>query len=97
MRDGRPLTYLGRFIVPSHVDAKDSTWRNVPLMKWKRTMSDLPQLPARDMRKVEDVSANALPSSIDDATYVQGAHKFEQLGQQCMGMIFDAMFTDISV
>ena len=94
-RDGTPLTYPGRLVVPSHVNVKDSTWRSTPLMK--RTTSDLPQLPARDMRKVEDVSANALPSSNDDVTYVQGAHKFEQLGQQCMGMIFDAMFTDISV
>ena len=65
-------------------------------MKWKRTTSDLPQFLARDMRKVEDVSANALPSSIDDVTYVQGALKFEQLGQQCMGMIFDSTFTDMS-
>ena len=97
MRDGRPLTYLGRFVVPSHVDAKDSIWGITPLMKWKRTTSDLPQLPARGMRKVEDVSANALPSSTDDQSYVQGAYKYEQLGQQCMGMIFDYMFTDMSV
>ncbi|MDA8583828.1 hypothetical protein N9L68_06325 [bacterium] len=95
-RDGRHLTYPGRFVMSSHMDANVTIWESMLLVKWKRATSDMPQLPARDMLKVEDVSVNALPSWFDDQSYIQGAPKHEQLGQHCTGVVLVSMVADVS-
>ena len=77
-RDGRPCTFPGRLLL--HPGAKDNkhVWSNSTLVKTGRT-ADADMLHARDMVQVEDVSADALPSTVDDDNaVVQGAAKYQQ-------------------
>ena len=70
-RDGRPCTYPGRLLL--HPTGKDKLWANSQLVKTGRT-ADAEMPHSRDMLQVEDVSEDALPST------VQGAMKYQQVG-----------------
>lgn len=80
LRDGRPCTYPGRLLV--HPNAKEKQiWHNCLLMKVGRT-AEAEMLHARDMCQVEDVSADALPTTVDDdMAVIQGAQKYQQARQ----------------
>jgi hypothetical protein len=76
-RDGRPCTFPGRFLF--HPQAKDKhIWSKCALVRNVRT-GEADMLHARDMVQIEDVSADALPSTVDDDNaVVQGAQKYQQ-------------------
>ena len=77
-RDGRPCTYPGRLLL--HPTGKDKLWANSQLVKTGRT-ADAEMPHSRDMLQVEDVSEDALPSTVDDDNaVVQGAMKYQQVG-----------------
>lgn len=92
-RDGRPCNYPGRVLL--HPTLKDKMWQNVALLRTGRT-EPCDMLHSRDMLSIEDVSADALPSTVDDdAATVQGAKKYEQAG--CLflkfwSLVYESLF-----
>ncbi|CAK9040562.1 unnamed protein product [Durusdinium trenchii] len=96
LRDGRPCTYPGRLLV--HPNAKEKQiWHNCLLMKVGRT-AEAEMLHARDMCQVEDVSADALPTTVDDdMAVIQGAQKYQQIGCNAATKILDAALDGVAV
>ena len=80
-RDLRPMVYPGRFVFPSPIgDLSKSMWYMCKLRKTRRT-EEIKQLAAKNMKEIEDLSADALPPNTDvQNSRVQGAGKYCQLG-----------------
>ena len=96
-RDQRPMTYPGRLLLPGQVDPTKSAWKATPLFRMKRT-DEVAQLPAQNMRFIEDMDPKALPPTGDDAAVlVQGARKYEQLGSDAWGAIMQSMLTGVDL
>eukprot|EP00434_Breviolum_minutum_P024555 symbB.v1.2.021690.t1/scaffold1889.1/size97066/5 len=82
-RDGRPCTYPGRLLF--NPTGKDKVWANSQLVKTGRT-ADAEMPHSRDMLQVEDISEDALPSTVDDDNaVVQGAMKYQQVQSLASG------------
>ena len=62
-RDGRPCTFPGRLLL--HPTSNNQLWNSSALVKNGRT-AEADMLHAREMIQVEDISADALPSTVDD-------------------------------
>lgn len=79
-RDGRPLLYPARFAFPGHlVDlSKSAPFYHSELRKAGRT-DPCKQLAARDLKDIEDVAEDSLPSQAA-VGYVTGAAKYSQFG-----------------
>jgi hypothetical protein len=92
-RDLRPMVYPGRFVFPSPLgDPSKSMWFNCKLRKMRRTQ-EIKQLAAKFMKETEDLSADALPPSIDLAqSRVQGGLKYCQLGVQAWQALMAGTF-----
>jgi hypothetical protein len=79
-RDLRPMVYPGRFVFASPLgDPSKNMWFSSELRRQRRT-EDVKQLPAKQMKEVEDLSAQALPVSTDGRDRARGAAKYNQLG-----------------
>ena len=80
-RDGRPMVYPGRFVfaAPLSSPSKNMFW-DCELCKRRRT-DEIPQLEGKQMREIEDLASDALPTSTDSRdAKVHGAAKASQLG-----------------
>ena len=86
----RPLAYRGRIAEPIG-QIQEPVWKNSKLFLGYTDMAE--QLPSRDMVTVQDISADALPETTDDANItIQGAQKFQQVGPDAMTKLFSALF-----
>lgn len=93
-RDHRPCMYPGRFVTAASVTDAQKTWKNSRLVNDCISKAST-QLPAKDMKLVEDLAPNALPES----ARISPAHKFMQVGEDAalnllQGLIDQAEFTD---
>jgi hypothetical protein len=97
-RDLRPMVYPGRFVFPSPLgDPAKSLWFQCKLRKTRRT-EEVKQLAAKNMKETEDLSADALPPSIDPSqSRVQGGHKYCQLGIPAWQAVLAGVFEGISL
>ena len=85
-RDGRPLCYDGRVLVPSPL-AKEYLWRDAPILKGR--VEAAKQLAGKDMVQVVDVSETALPQSTDVEGTIRGAARWSQLGSDAYLKLLD--------
>ena len=80
-RDDRPLTYQGKICVPA-AQAEETAkgfWKKSPLFLTGRTELAR-QVPGKEMRSIDCMSENSLPSTTDTDGSVKGAAKYGQLG-----------------
>ncbi len=92
-RDTRPASIPGRFVFPTVFDGSKSPWRQSSLFRKRRT-PEITMLPARNMKLVEDLSPDALPTHTEDTvTPVKGAAKFAQIGEAAAGALITGMLT----
>ena len=91
-RDGRPLLYPARFAFPGHiVDLnKGAPFFQSELRKTGRTEA-CKQLAARDLKEIEDVADDSLPSQTGTG-YVNGASKYCQIGLPAAEEILKKLF-----
>ena len=87
-RDGRPLFYDGRVLVPANLKKDRYLWKDAPLLKGR--VETAKQLAGKDMVQVVDVSDNALPSSTDVEGTIRGAARWSQLGTDAYLKLLDA-------
>ena len=97
-RDLRPMVYPGRFVFPSPIgDLAKSMWFSCKLRKSRRT-DEIKQLAPKNMKEIEDLSADALPPSIDLSTSrVQGAGKYSQLGAAAWHAVLGSTLENVSL
>ena len=83
-RDGRPLAYTGRFVMPNPVALQKENevlpwlFKDSMLYRTRRNTVEAKQLPGRNMVGMESVGPTSLPST--DGSYVHGAQKYCQIG-----------------
>ena len=70
--------YTGRVLLAEHIKDNETVWRRSKLLLEGRT-APAKQLPAKEMRAIEDLDPSALPV-MNDAYNLQGAQKFQQIG-----------------
>ena len=87
-RDGRPLFYDGRVLVPANLKKDRYLWKDAPLLKGR--VETAKQLAGKDMVQVVDVSDTALPSSTDLEGTIRGAARWSQLGTDAYLKLLDA-------
>lgn len=93
-RDNRPMCYPGRLLLADHVKANDCFWRKSTL--WNENATErAEQLQPKDMKRIEDLDPEALPSSIDSTDGVHGAKKFEQMGDNAMNKLLASMLDKV--
>ena len=75
------MNYPGWFVFPTPLqDPKKSMWFHCKLRKEYRAKL-VPQQPPKQMKEIEDMSADALPQSCDNRdSYIHGAAKYNQIG-----------------
>ncbi|CAK9096491.1 unnamed protein product [Durusdinium trenchii] len=91
-RDSRPLVYPARFAFPGHVVdlSKSNAFFASELRKSGRTDA-VKQLPAKELKEMEDMADDSLPSSTS-ANFVSGAAKHCQMGQPAAEEILKKLF-----
>ena len=96
-RDSRPLLYPARFAFPGHLLdlGKSNMFFQSDLRKAGRT-DFVKQIPPKDLKEVEDVSEDAVPTSISGA-FVQGAAKRCQLGQPAAEEVLRKLFAGVDL
>ena len=92
LRDMRPLIYNGRFVFASPLDLGKNVFWTCDLRRLQRT-NEIPQLPGKLMREVENLAEDALPESSDASGRVKGAAKYAQLGPQCCHEVLTGLLT----
>ena len=97
-RDLRPMVYPGRFVFPSPLgDPKKSKWSFCNLRKSHRT-EEVKQLSPKMMKEVEDLSADALPTSTDLRDYhIHGAAKYAQIGAPAWEALLSGIVTGVDL
>ena len=93
-RDLRPLNYPGRFVLPSVLtDLNKTPWWSCSLRKTRRT-DPVRQVPAKELKEIEDLGRDALPASTwtRDAV-VHGAPKYCQIGAPGFEALLDGLLT----
>ena len=88
LRDGRPLCYDGRIVVPLSYNPADYLWAKSSVMQGRCELAD--QLPQKSMRTIEDLSPTALPMSTDLDGTIRGAMKYSQIGEDGLQKLLDA-------
>ena len=96
-RDLRPMVYPGRLVFPSPLmNIARSMWFSCDLRRMRRT-EEVPQLPPKLMKEVEDLAADALPTSMDGKdSHIHGASKYCQLGVGGWQAILHSTFTGVT-
>ena len=95
VRDLRPMVYPGRFVFPSPLELPKNPWFACDLRRDQRT-PEVKQLPAKDMREVESMSDDALPTSVDVRDSVHGAAKYWQIGSSACQTLLTSALTGVT-
>ena len=84
--EARPLYYPCRLLQPQSAKDVETPFAKSNLWNNGRTEPVATLLPSKSMRAVEDLSPTALPTTVESGTsaIVQGAYKYEQLGDEAM-------------
>jgi len=88
-RDNRPLLNDGRIITPAGVKDEEYFWRRCNLMKGKTAEASM--LHSRDLVSVSAIGDTSLPDTTDLDSYVKGAAKCQQIGEDGCSKIIDAL------
>ena len=93
-RDLRPLVYTGRFVFPSPLELQKNPWFSCDLRKTQRTVEQK-QLAAKEMREVECVAEDSLPTTTDTRDILHGAPKYWQVGSTACSAVLTSAFTGV--
>ena len=92
-RDHRPAMYLGKFVFSSPLGDPRSTQFGKSELYRKRRVDESPQVAPRNMREVEDLNPQALPTSSDTREGLKGGAKYAQVGSPACKNILTGMLT----
>eukprot|EP00438_Fugacium_kawagutii_P022435 Skav232862 [mRNA] locus=scaffold2451:162468:166474:+ [translate_table: standard] len=95
-RDLRPMCYSGRFVFPSALELSKNCFWTCDLRRFQRT-SEIAQLPAREMKEIENLDPDAVPDTTDQSLRIKGANKYAQLGSAACKEIFDSVLRGSSI
>lgn len=91
-RDMRPMVYAGRFCFASPLELTQNVFWSSELRKKQRT-DEVQQLHSRDMREIENLDEEALPTSTDSRENIRGAAKFAQIGASACEAVLNGVLT----
>jgi hypothetical protein len=96
MRDKRPLLFAGRFALAAHVREHETPWRTSEFFAECLT-KPATQLPSKNMRAVEDLAPEALPTTTDDkdTSGLCAAKKIAQIGEDAAQKLMEGLLTNV--
>ena len=98
-RDGRPLAYTGRLVLPNPAvlqngnEAIPWVFKDSALYRNRRNTVEAKQLPSRSMVAMESLDPTSLPSV--DGSYVHGAQKYVQIGGDAAERLLESLVVSL--